>query len=44
MLFIESPGLVGFSTDTNKEIRYSDSQTADDTFAAVKDFLWKVGP
>lgn len=44
MLFIESPGGVGFSSDTNPEIIYNDRQTADDCFVAIKDFLWNVAP
>ena len=44
MLFIESPGAVGFSTDTNPDIIYSDKQTADDCFVAIKDFMFKVAP
>jgi len=39
MLFIESPGGVGFSSDTNPEIIYNVRQTADDCFVAIKDFL-----
>lgn len=44
VLFIESPGYVGFSTDTNPNITYNDRQTADDCFAAIKDFMWSVAP
>ncbi len=44
ILFIESPGLVGFSSDTNAEVTYNDHQTADDAFAAITNFLWKVAP
>lgn len=44
ILFIESPGIVGFSTDKNPEINYNDQQTADDCFFAIRDFLSKVAP
>jgi hypothetical protein len=44
MLFIESPGAVGFSTDTHPDIKYNDKQTADDCMVAIKDFLWNVAP
>lgn len=44
MLFIESPGAVGFSTDKNPEITYNDRQTADDCFVAIKDFMWNIAP
>lgn len=42
MLFIESPGIVGFSTDTRTDYPYNDQQTADDNFAALEDFLTNV--
>jgi hypothetical protein len=32
MLFIESPGIVGFSTDKDPDYQYTDRQTADDAF------------
>jgi cathepsin A (carboxypeptidase C) len=44
LLFIESPGAVGFSTDTNPDIVYTDKQTADDCFVAIKDFIHSVAP
>lgn len=42
MLFIESPGIVGFSTDIKPDFPYNDQQTADDAFAALKDFIHNV--
>lgn len=42
LLFLESPAIVGFSTDTNTQVEYTDSQTADDAFTAIKDFLVKA--
>ena len=44
VIFIESPGLIGFSTDTDPTTKYSDNQTADDNFEAIKDFIWNVAP
>ena len=44
MLFIESPGIVGFSTDTDATFEYSDHQTADDAFEGIKDFLGNIAP
>lgn len=39
LLFLESPGIVGFSTDKDYEFHYTDDQTADDAFKAIKNFL-----
>lgn len=38
LLFLESPALVGFSTDTNTTFKYNDVQTADDAFQAILNF------
>ena len=40
LLFLESPALVGFSTDRDYDFHYTDDQTANDAFAAIKDFLF----
>lgn len=39
LLFLESPAIVGFSTDTDMTFHYTDNQTADDAFEAVRYFL-----
>jgi carboxypeptidase C (cathepsin A) len=44
ILFLESPGIVGFSSDTDMSFNYTDPQTADDAFAAIRDFLTQKAP
>lgn len=44
MLFLESPGIVGFSTDKDYDFHYTDDQTADDAFKAIKNFLQVKAP
>lgn len=44
LLFLESPAIVGFSTDKDYEYHYNDEQTANDAFTAIKDFLQKKAP
>ena len=41
LLFIESPAIVGFSTDKDATFPYTDKLTADDAFAALKDFIFE---
>jgi len=44
LLFLESPGIVGFSTDKDYDFHYTDDQTADDAFKAIKNFLQVKAP
>lgn len=44
MLFLESPAIVGFSTDKDYQYHYNDEQTANDAFMALKDFLHNKAP
>lgn len=39
LLFLESPGIVGFSTDKDPKFLYTDNQTADDAFSAIYNFI-----
>lgn len=44
LLFLESPAIVGFSTDKDYEFHYTDDSTANDAFSAIKYFFSSVGP
>ena len=44
LLFLESPAIVGFSTDDDSSYVWTDEETANDAFAAIKDFLFKKAP
>ena len=43
-MFFESPALVGFSSDKDHKFHYTDNQTADDAFSALKNFLFHAAP
>lgn len=40
LLFLESPAIVGFSSETNATYNWTDEETAADAFAAIHDFLF----
>ena len=44
LLFLESPAIVGFSSDDNSTYEWTDEETAADAFAAIKDFLFTKSP
>jgi carboxypeptidase C (cathepsin A) len=44
LLFLESPATVGFSSDTDKSYPWTDQETAQDAFAALKNFLFVKAP
>lgn len=44
LLFLESPATVGFSSDKDKKYPWTDLETAQDAFAALKDFLFVKAP
>ena len=44
LVFLESPADVGFSTNKEQNFNYTDKQTAEDAFAAIKDFLFTKAP
>lgn len=44
ILFLESPAIVGFSSDTDSKYQWTDSETAQDAFAALKNFIFSKAP
>jgi serine carboxypeptidase-like clade II len=44
LLFLESPAIVGFSTDTDAKYEWTDEETALDAFTAIKDFIFNKAP
>lgn len=44
LLFLESPAIVGFSSDTDPRYEWTDAETAQDALAALKDFLFNKAP
>lgn len=44
LLFLESPATVGFSSDKDKSYPWTDEETAEDAFAALKDFIFVKAP
>jgi carboxypeptidase C (cathepsin A) len=44
LLFLESPAIVGFSTDRNMTYQYTDESTAKDAFQSLKDFIFTKAP
>ncbi len=44
LLFLESPATVGFSSDKDKSYPWTDAETAQDAFAALKNFIFVKAP
>jgi carboxypeptidase C (cathepsin A) len=44
LLFLESPATVGFSSDKDIYYPWTDLETAQDAFAAIKDFIFVKAP
>lgn len=43
VLYLESPAGVGFSINTDRDYHHNDSTTADDNYAAIRNFFEKKG-
>ena len=43
MLFLESPSIVGFSTETDPHYQWTDEETARDLLFAIADFVFEKG-
>ena len=44
LLFIDTPGIVGFSTDTDETKQYNDEDSMRGLYAAFKDFMKNKAP
>jgi hypothetical protein len=44
MLFLESPSIVGFSSETDPHYHWTDEETARDLLFAISDFIFDKAP